>query len=47
MMFLTILKSIIRDKEGNQIRIDNKEGLYFTTEFYWNLMNCVRLDPKG
>ena len=20
--------------------------MYFTTEFYWNLMNCVRLDPR-
>ena len=39
-------KEYYQDKEGNQIRIDNKEGLYFTTEFYWNLMNCVRLDPR-
>ena len=39
-------KEYYQDKEGNQIRVDNKEGLYFTTEFYWNLMNCVRLDPR-
>lgn len=34
------------DIEGNQLSIIDKKGVNYRTQFYWNIMNCVRLDPR-